>query len=169
MMKKLIWLLLLLSLIACEQTQQTTTPISHQASKKYTQTMNLSGIVSNAQGRVKAGLVKVTNENQQIISTAEVNTHGQYEVSIPVNTDLPILLNFEYESEHLLVVAIDPAISKYDINPLTTKIAQKAKEMGGYTRANLVIAAENTVHVPDANKTTTGFRGDPTTQYGGWH
>lgn len=41
--------------------------------------------------------------------------------------------------------------------------------MGGYTRANLVRAAEETVHVPDANKTSTGWRGDPTTQYGGWH
>ncbi len=39
--------------------------------------------------------------------------------------------------------------------------------MGGFTRANMILAAENTVHTPDANKTTTGWRGDPTTQNGG--
>lgn len=37
--------------------------------------------------------------------------------------------------------------------------------MGGYNRANMVRAAEGTVAVPDANKTTEGFRGDPTTQW----
>jgi len=31
------------------------------------------------------------------------------------------------------------------------------------------MAADSTVGVPDANKTSTGFRGDPTKQYGGWH
>jgi hypothetical protein len=52
---------------------------------------------------------------------------------------------------------------------LTTAIAKKAQSMGGYNHANMVRAAEGTIAVPDANKTTEGFRGDPTTQYGGWH
>jgi hypothetical protein len=52
---------------------------------------------------------------------------------------------------------------------LTTSIAKKAQALGGYTHANMVQAAEDTAKVPDANKTTAGFRGDPTTQYGGWH
>ena len=168
-MKKLVLLLTLLSLVGCEQSQKNTTPLSQQAVKKYTQETKLLGVISNQQGRLKSGIVKVTDENKKVIATAEVDTHGQYNVLIPENTLLPILLNFEQGSEHYLVVVIDPSIHQYDINPLTTKIAEAAKSMGGYTRANLVVAASNMVHVPDANKTTTGFRGDPTTQYGGWH
>ena len=72
-------------------------------------------------------------------------------------------------SEQWMVAVVDEKISQYQINPATTAIAKAAKTMGGYTRANLVRAAEETVHVPDANKTSTGWRGDPTTQYGGWH
>ncbi|HCT99478.1 MAG TPA: hypothetical protein DF614_05290 [Methylococcaceae bacterium] len=60
-------------------------------------------------------------------------------------------------------------MTSYDINALTTRIAQRAKSLGGYTRQNMVLAAGDSVNVPDANKTTTGFRGDPTSQYGGWH
>lgn len=168
-MRKLMLLLMLLSLMGCEQSQKNTTPLSQQAIKKYTQDTKLLGVVSNQQGRVKSGIVKVTDEHKKLITSAEVDTHGQYEVSIPANTVLPILLNFEQGAEQYLVAVIDPSIHQYDINPLTTKIAEAAKAMGGYTRANLVVAAGNMVHVPDANKTTTGFRGDPTTQYGGWH
>jgi hypothetical protein len=64
---------------------------------------------------------------------------------------------------------IYPNIKKYDINELSTAIAKKAKVLGGYTHYNMMRAAESTVSVPDANKTTTGFKGDPTKQYGGWH
>jgi hypothetical protein len=80
-------------------------------------------------------------------------------------------LTFSAESseDKFVSAVIDNIITKYYINPSTTAIAKAAKDMGGYTRANMVRAAENTIHTPDANKTKTGWRGDPTTQYGGWH
>lgn len=164
------------SLIACNNNdKQSTTPISHTSvSKKYTQATTLEGTVSDSHGRVKAGQIKATDTNHQVIASSEIQENGQYRIEIPAETTLPIILGFHHEAkqanaEQLISVVIDPMVSKYDINPYTTAIASKAKEMGGYTRANLVIAAENMVHVPDANKTSTGFRGDPTTQYGGWH
>lgn len=163
-------------LIACDNNKPSvTTPISQQQTvKKYSQTTQLVGAVSNQQGRVKEGYINVTDVNYQSITTVKVTDNGQYHVEIPAQTPLPIILNYHpneniSNGEQQRVVVIDPSISKYDINPLTTVIAQKAKEMGGYTRKNLVMAAENSVHVPDANKTSAGFRGDPTTQYGGWH
>lgn len=168
-MSKIVCLLLLGVLTACQQNQQSTTPFNHQSTKKYAQATILSGVVSHAKGRVKNGKINATTESQQILATANIDDHGHYDILIPANTVLPIILNFQSESEQLRVVIIDPALSKYDISPLTTSIADKAKAMGGYTRSNLVIAAENSVHVPDANKTSAGFRGDPTTQYGGWH
>ncbi len=174
--KPAIFLFLLIAicgLTGCNNDNQHTTPISH-VSKKYDQATTLEGIVSNSHGRIKAGQIKATDSNQQTIASTDIQSNGQYRIAIPANTTLPIVLSFHHEAsqanaEQLIVVVIDPMISKYDISPLTTAIANKAKEMGGYTRANLVIAAENMVHVPDTNKTSTGFRGDPTTQYGGWH
>ncbi len=160
-------------LIGCEQSKQTSTP-TPQVIKKYTQATTLEGIVSNSHGRIKSGTIKVTDTKHQSIATTAVEDNGQYHIEIPANTSLPIVLTFhpdenQANAEQFMTVVIDPMISKYDINPLTTAIANKAKAMGGYTRSNMVIAAENMVSVPDANKTSTGFRGDPTTQYGGWH
>jgi hypothetical protein len=160
-------------LVACNNDQQHTVPISH-AAKKYSQATTLEGVVSDSKGRVKAGQIKVIDSKQQSIASTEIQNNGQYRVEIPAETELPIVLSVHHEAslanaEQLLVAVIDPMISKYDISPLTTAIANKAKAMGGYTRSNLVLATEGMVHVPDANKTSTGFRGDPTTQYGGWH
>ncbi len=102
-----------------------------------------------------------------LASTALDN--GHYQLEAPENTPLPVILNVTADTGTLLAVIVDPSIKHYDINPLTTAIANKAQALGGYTRANMVVAAESMINAPDANKTSTGFRGDPTTQYGGWH
>ena len=109
---------------------------------------------------------------EELVASTALQNNGHYSVKIPADTVLPIVLTFYPEAadgEKLITAVVHPAITKYDINPLTTSIAKKAQAMGGYTHANMVRAAEGTATVPDANKTTAGFRGDPTTQYGGWH
>ncbi|MGR9072853.1 MAG: hypothetical protein ACU833_07300, partial [Gammaproteobacteria bacterium] len=89
-------------------------------------------------------------------------------VSYPV--ELKAYAGGDRKSENALVsVIIDPNVKTYDINPGTTAIAKKAKSLGGYTPANMMYAAMSGIAAPDANKTTAGFRGDPTKQYGGWH
>lgn len=160
-------------LTACNNSNQSSTSYS-QTVKKYAQATTLEGIVSDSHGRVRAGRVKVIDTAHQPIAMADIQSNGQYRVEVPADTALPIVLSFHADAnqanaELLIAAVIDPMISKYDINPLTTAIANKAKAMGGYTRANLIIAAEETVAVPASNKTSEGFRGDPTTQYGGWH
>ena len=112
----------------------------------------------------------MTDESDRYITKAAVS-NNHYRVDIPANTILPIVLTFSSaeRAEKLIAVVISEAMTNHFINPATTAIAKKAKAMGGYTRANMVRAAEDSVHTPDANKTTTGWRGDPTTQYGGWH
>lgn len=153
----------------CEQGQKTPT-ISSVEVKKYSQPSILEGVVSDNNGVVKTGTVKVTDENGQLITQSAVE-HGNYSVTIPANTALPILLTFSSESgtEKWVTAVIHNSITKYEINPLTTAIAKAAKAMGGYTHAHMTRAAADTVHTPDANKTTAGWRGDPTKQYGGWH
>ncbi|WP_333874225.1 hypothetical protein [Methylobacter sp.] len=165
-------LLLILSGFAvtgCEQ-EKKTAKVSQAVVKKYTQATTLEGTVSNNKGVVKTGTVEATDENGHVITHAAVD-NGHYSVEIPANTVLPILLSFASDAgaEKLVVAVIHDTITKYEINPSTTAVAKAAKAMGGYTHANMTRAAADTVHTPDANKTTTGWRGDPTTQYGGWH
>jgi hypothetical protein len=158
-------------LTGCEKTNQNTVTIK-EAIKKYDQATQLEGVVSNNDGLIKVGAIKVTDNNGQLIASAAVQNNGHYRVEIPANTVLPIVLSFypaAADTPKLITAVVHPAITKYDINPLTTSIAKKALAMGGYTHAHLVRAAESAANVPDANKTTAGFRGDPTTQYGGWH
>lgn len=166
-------LLVILSSFAitgCEPEKKTAKVISPAVVKKYVQATTLEGVISNDKGVIKTGNLEVTDENGRVITHVTVD-NGHYRVEIPVNTVLPILLTFSAESggEKLVAAVIHDSITKYEINPSTTAIAKAAKAMGGYTHDHMTRAAAETVHTPDANKTTTGWRGDPTTQYGGWH
>ncbi|MFI3123441.1 MAG: hypothetical protein QX194_05890, partial [Methylococcales bacterium] len=118
----------------------------------------LSGKVESKTGNVEAF------DGENVISSANVE-NGRYQLEIPAQTKLPIVLR----ADNFISVVIDPDVTNYDINSFTTNIAAKAKSLGGYTRKNMIAAASNSVHTPDANKTSTGWRGDPTSQYGGWH
>lgn len=157
------------AITGCEQ-EKKTAKTSQDVVKKYAQATVLEGVVSNDNGVIKTGTVEVSDENDRLITQVAVD-NGHYRVEVPANTVLPILLTFSSESggEKLVAAVIHNTITKYEINPATTAIAKAAKAMGGYTHAHMIRAAENSVHAPDANKTTTGWRGDPTTQYGGWH
>ena len=130
-----------------------------QSVTKYTATsVLLSGKVENKTGNVEAF------DGENVISSANVE-NGRYQLEIPAQTKLPIVLR----TDKFVSVVIDADVTNYDINSFTTNIAAKAKSLGGYTRQNMISAASNSVHTPDANKTSTGWRGDPTSQYGGWH
>lgn len=158
-----------LAVTGCGPEQQTP-KVTQTAPKKYVQATMLEGTVSDNKGLVKTAKLEAANESGQIVAETTVD-NGHYNLEIPAGTVLPMLLTVtpEGETEKLTVAVIHNSITKYDINPLTTKIAKAAKTMGGYTHGNLTRAAEETVHVPESNKTTTGWRGDPTKQYGGWH
>lgn len=162
-------MLLVIALTACDQ-KPTSVKTMPPAIRKYAQATLLEGAVSNNKGVIKTGTVAVTDENGRSIVHAPVE-NGQFKVEIPAGTVLPILLNFSTEenAEKLTAVVIYDTVTRYYINPTSTAIAKAAKTFGGYTRANLDRAAETTVHVPDSNKTTAGWKGDPTKQYGGWH
>lgn len=149
------------------------TIVTQQAIQKYDKETILTGRISNKKGNIKIGTVTASNNKTKLISTSQINKDGDYSLSVPAGTELPIILTYtspdNQDDDKLISVAIYSVLKKYDINDLTTLIAKQAKSLGGYTRSNMSIAADSTVGVPDANKTSTGFRGDPTSQYGGWH
>ncbi|WP_019864678.1 hypothetical protein [Methylovulum miyakonense] len=152
---------------ACEKNTPHTVAIQ-QGTKKFLSATVLQGTVSDKNGTVKAGSVELNDAQNRLLLSAVLD-NGRYRLEVPENTPLPVILNVSATTGPLLAAVVDPSINTYDINPLTTAIAKKAQALGGYTRANMVVAAESMINAPDANKTSTGFRGDPTTQYGGWH
>lgn len=162
-----------LALTACNNDTSNKQNISNQLlTQKYNKTTRLTGKVSNKKGNIRAGEVKATDGKNKFIASSQINKSSYYSISIPAGTELPVTLSYtptSSDKDKLISVVIYPTFTKFDINDLTTLIAKKAKSLGGYSHSNMSIAADSTVGIPDANKTSTGFRGDPTTQYGGWH
>lgn len=170
-----LFFLLFLSLLlnGCDSNQGNKNSLSSQQKiQKYTQETTLTGKVSYKNKVINSGAIKATNNKGHLITSTSLNKNAHYSMKIAAGTKLPIILTYypdKKTQKKLISVVIYSIIKKYDINELTTLIAKKAKALGGYSPINMVMAAESTVGVPDANKTTTGFRGDPTKQYGGWH
>ncbi|MDQ7090877.1 MAG: hypothetical protein Q9M50_09550 [Methylococcales bacterium] len=161
-------------LYGCGDSDSKKTQTSVKTVKIFKQAKILKGLVSDDKGRIKAGKISAINDKKKVIATASVQEDGYYKIEIPALTVLPILLkvslaNDKAENKELTAAIIYTSMTKFDINPLSTKIAEKAKKLGGYTHSNMVVAAESMVKIPDDNKSTRGFRGDPTKQYGGWH
>ncbi len=145
-----------------------------QKIKSFKQATTLKGLVTDDKGRVKQGELTATNAKKQVIATTIIQDDGYYKIDIPAATSLPLLLSVSFQSnegktQELSAAVVYTSMTKFDINSLSTKIAKKAKSLGGYTHANMMLSAESMVDMPDDNKTTQGFRGDPTKQYGGWH
>lgn len=157
--KKLLLISILntLLLAGCNEMQQSK-PATQSVTKYTATSILLSGKVEGKTGNVDA------LDGENVIASINIE-NGRYQLDIPAQTKLPIELHYD----KFIAVVVDTDSTSYDINSLTTNIAAKAKALGGYTRQNMILAASNSVNTPDANKTSTGFRGDPTSQYGGWH
>ncbi len=153
---------------ACNDHKPQHTVAIQQAPKTFATATLLKGKVSDKGGVIKTGSISLNDAQNHLIASTPLH-NGHYQLEVPEHTPLPAILSIATTDSVLLSVIVDPSVSQYDINPLTTAIAKKAQALGGYTRANMVVAAESMINAPDANKTSTGFRGDPTTQYGGWH
>lgn len=162
-------------MMGCESGSKPQTSIASKPKlQKYDQVKTLEGLVTDDNGPVKSGIIKVLTEKGRELASIEFDDGPQYSIQVPAGTVLPILVAYypsadAGDEQRMVSVVVHGDASKFDINTLSTRIAKQAKAMGGYTHQNLVAAAEGTATVPAKNKTTAGFRGDPTTQYGGWH
>jgi hypothetical protein len=159
-------------MVACDGSKSTAVTSKSVVLPVIEKEMVLQGNVV-AQPPVRAGRVQALAENSKMIAEVVLENSARYQLTIPAGTQLPLILNYlpanGDEKGKMICVVVQTGIQLYDISSLTTAIAKEAQKMGGYTVRNMKLAAADSVHVPDANKTTTGFRGDPTTQYGGWH
>jgi len=165
---------IIFSLNGCDSDKKSTASPIKQAVQKYSTDTTLKGRVGNKRGAINSGIIKAKDSNGKVVATTELQNSNKYTLTIPAATELPLVLTFQADKsspakDNLISVVIYTSLKKFDINDLTTSIAKKAKQMGGYNHRNMSMAADSSVGIPDSNKTSTGFRGDPTAQYGGWH
>lgn len=157
-------------LTGCDQKQPSSGVPTQTAVKTYQSATTLHGTVSDDAGYVENGVVNVETVEGKIIASTTLQNSKNYSVEVPANTQLPIVLSYaQKQGEKIITVVVHPSITKYDLNPRTTSIAKTAMSLGGYTESNLRQAADGVIAAPDRDKTTAGFRGDPTQHYGGWH
>lgn len=170
-----LWLLLSSSafLTGCGDQPNSATALDERT-QKYENEVTLAGTVTGQKGAVTNGRILATDEKGNVISSKILENTNRYSIVIPAGTLLPILLQVHPDAasengKPLTLAIAETSMTNYNINPLTTAIAEKAKSLGGYTRKNLIAAAVLSTSVPDEDKTSSGFRGDPTKNYGGWH
>ncbi len=137
--------------------------------QKSTKPVTISGLVSDKNGPVKSGKIIAKDANGKTVVSSNWKDDTHYSIKVPTGTEYPIELAAVGAKQKLTVAIISPSTNKHDISPISTKIATKAKSLGGYTPQNLTQAALTTTAIPDSDRTVGGFKGDPTKQFGGWH
>ncbi len=142
--------------------------------KQSNKAVTITGIIRNEKTLIKSGKIEATDNTGKTVATKHFKDAPHFSLDIPAGTTFPILLTVhpdpdQPKKEILKAVVMSPYSTDKIITPVTTKIADQALALGGYTRENMMKAAMGTVSTPDRDKTAGGFRGDPTKQYGGWH
>ena len=145
------------------------------ASVTSTSAVTLSGQIRDDAGFFETGTLTASDVgNKQVARTDWRDKSGLYSIEIPAGTGFPVLLTAKAKregskAETLITAVLAPGMTKHDITPNSTKVAKKAKSLGGYTPQNMMQATLDTVNRPKGDRTVGGFRGDPTKQFGGWH
>ena len=142
--------------------------------KQSSKVITITGIIRNEKTLIKSGKIEATDNSGKTVATKHFKDVPRFSLDIPAGTTFPILLTVHPDAdqpkkESLKAVVMSPYSTDKIITTVTTKIADNALALGGYTRENMMKAAMGTVSMPDRDKTVGGFRGDPTKQYGGWH
>jgi len=133
----------------------------------------ISGIVEDRSGPVSRGKLEVTDTNGNILVSTELKGKDRYAVTIPAMAKYPIVLKvITGDGKVLEAVAMDATSEKQDITVMSTLVVKSARDLGGISQQNMAQAAINAIRQnrkKSGKGTSTGFKGDPTKQYGGWH
>lgn len=154
---------LLLILLGCDNSTNSSTT----STKKM-----VEGVVSYQGDLIAEGTVEVKDVNDRSVARATINNDAKYRVEIPKNSSYPLLLQVAGQKELLEAVIIDSNAVRQDISSLSTLVVKSARDLGGLTKANMAKAAIHAIQQSkksSGKRTSTGFKGDPTKQYGGWH
>lgn len=133
----------------------------------------VEGIVTDRDELVVTGKIVAKDKQGATIATAVPDSEAHYSISLPAGAAYPVTLEIAVDEDTLLQAAVmDSALVQQDISTMSTLVVESAKNLGGLTKQNMAQAAINAIRQNKKSSgkgTSTGFKGDPTKQYGGWH
>jgi hypothetical protein len=132
----------------------------------------IEGIVADRDGPVTHGNIVVKDNKGATLAIVALNGEARFVVNIPAHAAYPLLLAIPAHDEVLEAVVMDASVVKQDITHMSSLVVRTAREMGGFTKQNMARAAIGAIaqsQTSSGTKTSAGFSGDPTKQYGGWH
>ncbi|BCX81206.1 hypothetical protein MIT9_P0784 [Methylomarinovum caldicuralii] len=135
--------------------------------------VTIKGLVSDDNGPVPLAVIEATDEEGRLLATADADASGRFEITLPATAPYPLLLvaKLPNDKQLLAVVTSNQAVEQ-DISPYTDLVVKSARQLGGLTPENIAKAAGAAINMRPSQggkRSSTGFKGDLTKQYGGWH
>ncbi|HHJ39060.1 MAG: hypothetical protein AXA67_01430 [Methylothermaceae bacteria B42] len=135
----------------------------------------IEGLVIGEEGPAEKARIEAVDSRGQIIAKAQVKGEGRYQITLPANANYPVLLKATLPQERNKVfqaVVTSDLVEEQDISPMTDLVVKSALGQGGLTPENIARAAGAAINqrpTQGGKRTSSGFKGDLTKQYSGWH
>ena len=134
----------------------------------------IGGIVRDDEGPINKARIEAKDSKGAIVAKAEISGGNHYSLTLPANTAYPVVLSAYPEgSDEVLKAAVTSSLAEeQEISDITTLVVDTALSLGGLTEKNLTKAAGAAIsqrRSRGGSGSSSGFKGDPTKQYGGWH
>ena len=157
----------LLALAACGQSSTSTGASSGKEAR-------ISGVVLNDDTPVTRAKIEAQDRTGQIIARTEINGDNHYSIKLPAGAAYPVVLIATHDGDppQLKAAVTSDWVADQDLSSVTTLVVDTAMNLGGLTEANLAKAAGAAISQRKSSGgsgSSSGFKGDPTKQYGGWH
>jgi len=133
----------------------------------------IEGAVFDDHGRVEKAAIEVMDKNDRRIAKAKLQDDGQFKLKIPADAAYPVVLKAKLANGKILeAVVTSNQVVELDITPHTDLVVKSARLRGGLTPENIAGAAGAAINMrrsQGGKRSSSGFKGDLTKQYSGWH
>lgn len=135
---------------------------------------HITGVVLNEDAPVTLAKIEAHDRNGKRVAETMMNGKDRYDIKLPPGTAYPVILTAtpEGQSTALKAAITSDLVAEQDVSSVTTIVVDTALSLGGLTEANLAKAARAAIsqrRTSGGSGSSSGFKGDPTKQYGGWH
>ncbi len=138
-----------------------------------TQPAMIEGGVFDDHGPVKQATIEAVDKNERRLATVKLQEDGDFRIKIPASAAYPVLLRAKLPNGKLLeAVVTSNQVVELDITPHTDLVVKSARLRGGLTPENIAGAAGAAINMrrsQGGKRSSSGFKGDLTKQYSGWH
>lgn len=135
---------------------------------------SIAGMVLTDAGPVTRAKIEARDSRGQLVASTELSGASHYRLLIPAGSSYPLVLTAlpEGATEPLKAAVTSELAEEQDISEVTSIVVETALSLGGLTESNLAKAAGAAISqrkTSGGSGSSSGFKGDPTKNYGGWH